>query len=268
MPEASANWPRFKGGAGVFLRKTTLIDYPGRLAAALFFPGCGLRCPWCQNRELALFFEAAGAGGAGGGADSGGGGNAASGVPVLPAEALFHLEKRRSVLRGVVLSGGEPTGFAELPSLIETIKGMGLPVKLDTNGMNPRVLEKLFSRAETRPDYIALDLKLPPARYTALLPRGENGFNPGAALEQSALLVRESGIAHEYRTLALPGGYLRAEELDALAPLADGSPWYFRPFAPGNCLDPAWNSFPAPGAETAALLAGKARALGRRGISP
>jgi hypothetical protein len=61
---------------------------------------------------------------------------------------------------------------------------------------------------------------------------------------------------------------LRAEELDALAPLADDSPWYFRSFAPGNCLDIAWNSFPAPGAEKAALLAEKARALGKRGISP
>jgi pyruvate formate lyase activating enzyme len=266
MPAASADWPRFKSGARVFLRKTTLIDYPGRLASTLFFPGCGLRCPWCQNRELVLFFEAAGA--EGGAVTAGAKGNAASGVPVLSEEALFHLEKRRPVLGGVVLSGGEPTGFAELSPLIETIKVMGLPVKLDTNGMNPRVLEQLFSRAETRPDYIALDLKLPPARYTALLPFGKSGFNPGSALEQSASLIRESGIVHEYRTLALPGDYLRVEELDALAPLVDDSPWYFRPFAPGNCLDPAWNSFPAPDAEMAALLAEKARALGKRGIAP
>ncbi|MDR2246733.1 MAG: anaerobic ribonucleoside-triphosphate reductase activating protein [Treponema sp.] len=247
MPEASVGWPRFKSGAGVFLRKTTLIDYPGKLASALFFPGCGLRCPWCQNRELVLGTDAA----------------------LTPLEeALSHLEKRRLVLGGVVLSGGEPTGFAELPALVETIKGMGLSVKLDTNGMNPRSLERLFSRAETRPDYIALDLKLPPGRYAALLPRGKSGFDPAAALEQSALLVRESGIAHEYRTLALPGDYLKAEELDALAPLTDDGPWYFRSFIPGNCLDPAWNDFPTPGAEKAALLAEKAHALGKRGISP
>jgi pyruvate formate lyase activating enzyme len=143
---------------------------------------------------------------------------------------------------------------------------MGLPVKLDTNGMNPPALEKLFSRAETRPDYIALDLKLPPGRYAGLLPRG-GGFDPGAALERSALLVRESGIAHEYRTLALPGACLEAEDLSALAPLADNSPWYFRTFVPGNCLDPAWNSFPAPGNGKAALLAGKARTLGKQGIA-
>ena len=245
MPEASVDWPRFKSGAGVFLRKTTLIDYPGKLASALFFPFGGLRGPGCQNRELVLDTAAA----------------------LTPLEeALSHLEKRRLVLGGVVLSGGEPTGFAELPALLGTIRGMGLSVKLDTNGMNPRSLERLFSRAETRPDYIALDLKLPPERYAALLPGEKGGFDPAAALKQSALLIRESGIAHEYRTLALPGNYLKVEELDALAPLAEGSPWYFRIFTPGNCLDAAWNSFPAPGAEKAALLAERARALGKRGI--
>jgi pyruvate formate lyase activating enzyme len=143
---------------------------------------------------------------------------------------------------------------------------MGLPVKLDTNGMNPPALEKLFSCAGTRPDYVALDLKLPPERYAALLPQG-SGLDPGAALKQSALLVRKSGIDHEYRTLALPGDYFRAEELAGLAPLADSGPWYFRSFVPGNCLDPAWDSFPAPGAGKAALFAGKARALGKQGIA-
>jgi pyruvate formate lyase activating enzyme len=190
------------------------------------------------------------------------------GAPVPLKEALSHLEKRRAVLGGIVLSGGEPTGFAELQAFIETVKNLGLPVKLDTNGMNPGALETLFSGVQSRPDYIALDLKLPPERYAELLPRANSGFKAGGALARSALLVRESGIAHEYRTLALPGDYLRAEELDALAPLVDDSPWYFRTFVPGNCLDPAWNSFSAPDMEKAALLAEKARSLGKRGICP
>jgi pyruvate formate lyase activating enzyme len=267
MPEASADSPQFKTGSEKrgFLRKTTLVDYPGKVASAFFFSGCGLRCPWCQNRELVLFSA----------------GEAGNSNTVMLEDVLSHLKKRRSVLGGVVLSGGEPTGFAELPSLIETIRGLGLPVKLDTNGMNPRMLEKIFFSAQTRPDYLALDLKLPPERYTELLPRGNlprasggpagglaGAFNPGEALKQSALLIRESGVAHEYRTLALPGDYLRAEELDALAPLLDSGPWYFRTFAPGNCLDPVWDSFSAPGAEQAALLAERAHRLGKQGICP
>ncbi|GHT75662.1 hypothetical protein FACS1894124_7280 [Spirochaetia bacterium] len=271
--DALQSWATLVAGdTKVSLRKTTLVDYPGKVAAALFFPGCGLRCPWCQNRELVL-------------------GIAGDRIlrdailrDVIPKDyvpltvALTHIEKRRAVLGGVVISGGEPTGFAGLPALIRRIKALGLPVKLDTNGMNPTVLERLFSQQETSPDYIALDLKLPPERYGELSGNGE-------ALKQSAALLRTSGIAHEYRTLALPKQStgckrsagceqpigrteLRAEELLSMVPLVDDSDWYFRPFVPGNCLDPAWDTLEKPGTAEAALLAEKARELGKRGIAP
>lgn len=255
------------GDTKVSLRKTTLVDYPGKVAAALFFQGCGLRCPWCHNRELVL-------------------GIAGDRIlrdaiqeDYVPLDvALAHIEKRRAVLGGVVISGGEPTGFAGLPALILRIKALGLPVKLDTNGMNPTALEKLFSQPETSPDYIALDLKLPPERYGELLGDGE-------ALKRSAALLHTSRIPHEYRTLALPKGpngprqpadrkhstgrsYLCAEELLSMAPLVDDSDWYFRPFVPGNCLDPAWDTLERPETGEAARLAEKARELGKRGIAP
>ena len=218
----------------VLLRKTSLVDYPGRISSVLFFPSCNLRCPWCHNRELVL-----------------------SGVPegaVPLEEALAHLKKRKSVLGGVVISGGEPCLWEGLPSLIEEIKKLPLAVKIDTNGMFPGVLEKLICREETRPDYIAMDLKLAPDRYKELLPKGQPidnyslytehlslPFNPGEALIQSAVLVRTCGIAHEFRTLMLPGGHFTEKDRQALAPLAEGSVWRFRPFRGGNCLDPAWD---------------------------
>jgi pyruvate formate lyase activating enzyme len=252
---------RFKGVCAAF-RKTTLVDYPGRVAAALFFPGCNLRCPWCQNRELVLAGQA------------GSLENAVSRVQGLVSleDALAHIRKRLSVLGGVVISGGEPTLYRGLAPLIGEIKSLGLPVKLDTNGLTPLILEKLFANETTRPSYIALDLKLPPERYGELLPQKtvtieKDAFNAGEALVRSALLIRESGIAREYRTLALPGDYLRPEELTALAPLVDGGPWYFRTFVPGNCLESAWDDLSAPGAEKAELLAEKARLLGKQGIS-
>jgi pyruvate formate lyase activating enzyme len=229
----------------ILLRKTSLVDYPGKVAAALFFPGCNLRCPWCQNRELVLP-----------GPPSGG--------LLAVDEALGHIRKRRSVLGGVVLTGGEPTVRAGLGEIIRRVKALGLPVKLDTNGMNPGVLESLFSRKETRPDYIALDLKLPPERYGELAP-GEAG-DAGSALKKSAALIRSSGIDHEFRSLALPGSRLTPEEIPAMAALADGAPWYFRAFRPGNCLDPAWDSLDAPGPEVLAALARKARESGKQGI--
>ena len=171
------------------------------------------------------------------------------------------MKKRRSVLGGVVLSGGEPCLYGDLPELVKEIKKMSLLVKLDTNGMLPAMLEKLFSRKETLPDYIALDLKLSPSRYSELIPAAaaENAdtFNPAEALIKSAELIRESGINHEFRSLLLPSVlwpsipgssvseavyYFSEKDIQALTPLAGNSPWFFRPFQSGNCLDPAWNN--------------------------
>lgn len=230
----------------ILLRKTSLVDYPGKVAAVLFFPGCNLRCPWCHNRELVL--RPAGEGGF-----------------RTVDEALGLVEKRRPVLGGVVLSGGEPAARPGLGEVIRRIGALGLPVKLDTNGMNPGVLIDLFSRQETRPAYIALDLKLPPSRYGELMPGGIPGA-PGEALAESAALIRSSGIAHEFRTLAFPGTCLAPGEIPAMAALVDDSPWYFRAFKPGNCLDPAWNALNAPGPEEIAALARKAREAGKKGI--
>jgi len=196
-------------------------------------------------------------------------------------ECLAHLVKRCSVLGGVVLSGGEPCLYEELPHIIGEIKkfkssdeNAALSVKLDTNGMFPAMLEKLFSREETRPDYIALDLKLAPERYWELLPQNapvsENVFSFAAALKQSAAMIRNSGIAHEYRTLALPGDFITENDIEALAPLADSAPWYFRPVRTGNCLDPAWDSLEESAAESEArvkALAEKATQQGKMGIA-
>ena len=180
------------------------------------------------------------------------------------------MHKRRSVLGGAVLSGGEPCLYKELGGLIREIKKLPLPVKLDTNGMCPDMLEELLGSGETSPDYIALDLKIAPERYAELLPPVENGKKSlPALLNRSAKLVRHSGIAHEYRSLVLPGGFITEEDIKALSPLADDGPWHFRPFRGGNCLDPAWNSL-EESAETAQeqakTLCAKAMELGKNAV--
>jgi pyruvate formate lyase activating enzyme len=246
----------------VFLRKTSLVDYPGKVAAVVFFPFCNLRCPWCQNGALI-------SGGAGDGS-------------VALEAAVAHIQKRRRVLGGVVLSGGEPALFAGLASLICRIKGLGLCVKLDTNGLFPDVLAALLSGSSapgSRPDYIACDLKVSPDRYSGLSPLAvaPQAFEPGEAmltpvpaplaperaalavapavvnpppsdyaelLRRSARIIRESGVPHEFRSLALPADYFGSADVAALGPLAHGSRWVFRPFVPGNCLDGSWNARP------------------------
>jgi pyruvate formate lyase activating enzyme len=241
----------------VGLRKTSLLDYPGKVCAVIFLPGCNLRCPWCQNRELAV--------------------PELSGAPFSPGnavpleEALALIERRKKLLGGVVLSGGEPTVHASLGDLIGRLHEIGHSVKLDTNGMNPGALGKICGDPFSRPDYIALDLKLAPGRYGELLPASDPGgiaFDPAAALAESAALIHSSLVPREYRSLALPGGYFGGGDIEALAPLVRGGSWYFRPFVPGNCLDPAWNSLPSAGEKETAALAERARALGKEGLAP
>jgi pyruvate formate lyase activating enzyme len=234
------------GGVRIQLRKTSFVDYPGRISSVFFFYGCNLRCPWCHNRQLITGEQEAN---------------------ISIEEGLAHLHKRKQVLGGVVLSGGEPCLYPDLPDIIREIKKTSLPVKLDTNGMFPPLLEKLFLPEESRPDYIALDLKIAPERYINLFPAGEGMPDTVSLLYQSAQLIRQAGISHEYRTLALPEAFIREKDIEALAPLADNSPWYFRPFIGGNCLDPAWNDKESPNAEEVEALAKKARELGKAGIT-
>jgi pyruvate formate lyase activating enzyme len=216
-------------------QKTSMVDYPGRLASVIFFPFCNMRCPWCHNGALIL--------------------NRQGGGTLIPlVEALYHMVKRRSMLGGIVLSGGEATLYSRLPELISRVKDLGLLVKLDTNGTRPDVLEKLISSQETRPDYIAMDLKVAPRRYAGLMAefKAESRSAGMKALEfteaetahlieRSAAIIRTSGIEHEFRSLNLPESYLTEDDKDAMRPLADGSLWNFRPLIRDNCLDPSWN---------------------------
>jgi pyruvate formate lyase activating enzyme len=167
----------------------------------------------------------------------------------------------------VVLSGGEPCLYTELPQILREIKRTGLPVKLDTNGMFPLLLEKLFSQEESRPDYIALDLKIAPNRYRNLQPPGKGAPDPALLLCQSAELIRQAGINHEDRSLALGEGFFSEKDIEELAPLTDNSPWYFRPLIGGNCLDPSWNNMEMPTAKRVEKQKKKARELGKTGIA-
>ena len=119
------------------LNKTTLLDYPGRVAATIFVGGCNFRCPFCHNGGLVLdpLYQ---------------------GV-YSEEEILSFLKKRKSILRGVCITGGEPTLHADLPEFIEKIRALGYQVKLDTNGYAPHVLEQLLGKQMV--DYVAMDIR-------------------------------------------------------------------------------------------------------------
>lgn len=136
------------------LVKTTLLDYPGEVAATIFTPGCNLRCPYCHNPDFVS--------------------GDPTGEEITLGEFFRFLEKRKGVLGGICITGGEPLIHKDLGDLIAAVRERGLKVKLDTNGTFPERLASLDV------DYIAMDLKTipdnypflaPPARGTRPLPR-------------------------------------------------------------------------------------------------
>jgi pyruvate formate lyase activating enzyme len=244
------NSPSPSDNPNIFFRKTSFIDYPGKLAAIIFFSHCNLRCPWCHNRDLVL--------------------NVQSPDSIPLNEALSHIAKRSSVLGGVVLSGGEPTLVQTLPQIIQRIKALNLKVKLDTNGTNPAVLKKLLQNAETSPDYIACDLKIGLTRYSELQPHGQSSgdFAMAESIRQSISLIQSSSIDHEFRSIILPDAYFSEADIDALSPFVKESRWYFRPFIPGNCLNPAWDEKEKPSDIVIQKYAAYAQSLGKNVIVP
>ncbi|MBR5097390.1 MAG: radical SAM protein, partial [Treponema sp.] len=159
------------------LVKTSLVDFPERVAAACFLPGCNLRCPYCYNTELVEHQEASQAKDGGDKKIVGASPtmtNAASHVIAARDAAIFisidqviaHLKKRANVLSGFVISGGEPLCHPDVVrDLILEARSLGYKIKLDTNGSFPDRLQQLLDDPAARPDYIALDVKTSPARY-------------------------------------------------------------------------------------------------------
>lgn len=156
------------------IQKLTLLDYPGRVACTVFLSGCDLRCPFCHNSELWGFSAPA---------------------VMDDAELYAFLEKRRGMLEGVCITGGEPTLRKELPEFMAGIKERGYSVKLDSNGFRPEVLERLIR--DKLVDYIAMDIKNDPARYA--LTSGLDKLDL-APMYESIKLLKESGVAYEFRT--------------------------------------------------------------------
>ncbi|MGQ9700386.1 MAG: anaerobic ribonucleoside-triphosphate reductase activating protein [Candidatus Bipolaricaulaceae bacterium] len=178
MPETNAS------GKVVYIQPLSLADYPGKLAAVIFFAGCNLRCPFCYNSELVLPERM-------------------RDLRPLSWEALLtKLSERIGFLDGVVLTGGEPTLSPDLPKLIRALKDRGFLVKLDTNGTNPQVLEGLLHAQLL--DYVALDIKAPFSRYAEYVGLPEAG-KVVEAVRASLAILRRMAPDYEARTTVAPG---------------------------------------------------------------
>lgn len=213
------------------LRKTTLVDYPGCVAAAIFLRGCNLHCRYCYNGELSKQ-----------------GGVAAGGDFVTFGALMDYLKKRRGVIGALVISGGEALLNDNLPLIIKESKALGYKVKLDTNGTLPKKLKELLSDGALSIDYVAMDLKTAPARYNELsINELDQNFNKAGALESAIkesikILSKRPIDTYEFRTVLVPGLVGRREIAAIAKLLPDGCKWYFSKFVSGGCLDAYFNA--------------------------
>ena len=159
------------------LQKMTLLDWPGKVACTVFLGGCDFRCPFCHNAEL-LEGDLPAA--------------------LTQGELLDFLRRRRGLLDGVCVTGGKPLLRADLAGLLEEVKALGYPVKVDTNGSHPARMVELWERGLV--DYVAMDVKNSPDRYPETA--GVPGLDLGPIRESIAWLL-EGHMDYELRTTAV-----------------------------------------------------------------
>lgn len=206
------------------LQPVSMLDWPGKLAAVVFLSGCNLRCPFCHNPELVL----------------------------PPKNSRFlDLDEVKQQLRlkldwldGVVVTGGEPTIYADIIALLKEFKALGLLVKLDTNGTAPKLIKTLIEQKLL--DFIALDLKTHPATYEKVVKKSEVGEQVKATLE----LIAQHSLSHEIRTTVVPQ-LLSEEDILEVAKLLNSfglKKYVLQQFNPQVVLDPDFKQIkPWPG---------------------
>jgi pyruvate formate lyase activating enzyme len=183
------------------IQKLTLLDYPGTVACTVFTLGCNMRCPFCHNALLVTKTEEA---------------------EVYPEEEFFaFLNKRRGILDGVCVTGGEPLLQSDAGEFIAKIKALGYKVKLDTNGSFPDRLEEILKSGNV--DYVAMDIKNSPEKYAETV--GIPGFDV-SKIQRSIEIIRSSGIEYEFRTTVVAPLH-NGESIAGAAQMVKGSSKYF-----------------------------------------
>jgi pyruvate formate lyase activating enzyme len=174
------------------LQKTSLLDYPDKVASVLFTPGCNLRCPYCHNWQIATNPQ-----------------------PPFLAEGLAMevLESRKKYIDAVVVTGGEPCMHKELPKFLAKLKEKGFFVKLDTNGFYPEILQECLGSV----DYVAMDVKTSPEKYKQL------GAKDAANVLRSIEMLKAGKVPYEFRITVVPE-IVTSQDIATIAELIKGAP--------------------------------------------
>lgn len=186
-----------QGGKSVMkiggLNKLTTQDFPEHLACIIFTKGCNFNCSYCYNRDLV---------------DN-------KAATIDEDYVMAYLYKRRKILDGVVISGGEPTIWDDLIPFIKKVKEFKLDIKLDTNGYNPTMLKEILDNNLV--DYIAMDIKAIPDKYMKVINK-KIDFNK---ILESIDLIKKSNIKYEFRTTIMKGVHDKKDIIKILKLIGD-----------------------------------------------
>jgi pyruvate formate lyase activating enzyme len=223
--------------------KSTLLDYPKHLAATIFVGACNMRCPFCHNASLVLRPNT---------------------QPHIPKEEILaYLTKRKKILEGVCITGGEPTMYSELPLFINQIKDIGLKVKLDTNGTNPDMMEALADKKLI--DYVAMDIKNSKDKYKTTAGNKDISLDN---INKSISFLLSNTVDYEFRTTVVNELHTQ-NDMEAIGDWIKGAKaYYLQSYSDsGDVISPG---FTEPGKETLMLykelLSAYVEHVGIRGV--
>ncbi len=179
-------------------QKTSLLDYPECISAIIWTMGCNFRCPFCYNKQI-VFGDA---------------------EEMPENEILSFLEKRKGLLEGLVITGGEPLLQEDIAAFAEKVKRLGYPIKIDTNGTYPEKLKELIDKKLV--DYVAMDVKAPKNKYNQL-----TGTKTDISkIEKSIEIIKSDAPDYEFRTTFAPE-LLKKEDVIEIAKWLDGAKLFY-----------------------------------------
>ena len=187
------------------LQKLSLLDYPGKMASTLFTGGCNMRCPFCQNAELVFLNE---------------------NTKQIPHEDILDfLKKRKNVLEGICISGGEPLLNPSLEPFLEEVKALGYKIKLDTNGSFPKRLKMLVDKKLI--DYVAMDIKNCLSKYQETIDVKDFDL---ALIKESVDYLLTNPIPYEFRTTIVKEFHTKEDMIEIAKWIKGARAYYLQGF--------------------------------------
>lgn len=196
-------------------QKLTLLDYPGKIAAIVFTQGCNFACGYCHNPEMIPLLKTQ------------------KDTALEPEKILQFLTTRKGLLDGVVITGGEPTVHQDLPEFLKSIKDLDFQVKLDSNGSNPDMLEKIIKNELA--DFFAMDVKATLSKYKKLVK-----IEVAENIRKSIRIIKDSGIDYEFRSTILPSTHSEDDIRDIGKLIKGAKNWHLQSFRPTKTLHPSF----------------------------